>query len=248
MADGGSTPVVLSPLDEARFGVRTARAMNLTLTILPQVMDFCRAEQVQFLIARCSTQDLTAAQAMERLGFSLMDTLVYYRRDLAQQPLPERRPVPIRPAMLVDVEAVCQIARQAFRGYGGHYHADPRLERAACDDLYVDWAVRSCSQTDLADEVLIAEREGERLGFLTLKVLETQDADGKLFAVAPDAQGCGIGQALLIEGLHWCGKHGMQGMVISTQITNLASQISWVRVGLVPYHSFYTFHKWFEEG
>ena len=247
MTDPGSAPAALSPLDEARFGIRTARAMSLTANLLPQVMDFCRFERIRFLIARCSTQELPAAQAMERLGFFLMDTLVYFRRDLQRQPLPDRRGVPIRFAVPEDADAVRQIAREAFRGYDGHYHADAHLDRAACDDLYVDWALRSCSQKDLADEVLIAEPEGERLGFLTLKMLETGDADGRLYAVAPRAQGRGIGQALLVDGLHWCREHGLRGMVISTQITNLASQGSWVRVGFTPYQSFYTFHKWFDE-
>jgi GNAT superfamily N-acetyltransferase len=184
---------------------------------------------------------------MEGLGFSLMDTLVYFRRDLMGPPLPERREVPTRLVESDDVENVRQIAREAFRGYDSHYHSDPHLNRAACDEVYVDWAVRSCTQKDLADEVLIAEpREGIQ-GFLTLKILETNDADGRLYAVAPRAQGRGIGQALLVDGLYWCREHGMQGMVISTQITNLVSQVSWVRVGFSPYQSFYTFHKWFDE-
>lgn len=221
--------------------------MSLTIDMLPQVMDFCRTEHVGFLIARCSTQDIPAAQAMEGLGFSLMDTLVYYRRELQGQPLPERGKVPTRPVEPEDVEKVRQIAREAFQGYKSHYHADPRLDRAACDDVYVDWAVRSCSQNDLADEVFIAESEEEIQGFLALKTLETKDADGRLFAVVPRAQGRGIGQALLVGSLYWCLDHGIRGMVISTQITNLASQVSWVRVGFTPYQSFYTYHKWFDE-
>jgi GNAT superfamily N-acetyltransferase len=222
--------------------------MSLTKDLIPQVMDFCRIARVRFLIARCSTQDLPAAQAMESLGFRLMDTLVYYRRDIQGQPLPERGKVPTRHVLPDDVEDVRQIARDAFRGYNSHYHADPRLDCAACDDVYVDWAVRSCSQKDLADEVLIAEAEEESQGFLTIKILETNDGDGRLFAVAPRAQGRGIGQALLVDGLYWCREQELQGMVISTQITNLVSQASWVRVGFTPYQSFYTFHKWFEEG
>jgi GNAT superfamily N-acetyltransferase len=246
VTDIGFAPAVLSQLDEDRFGVRTARCMSITADLLPQVMDFCHTRRVRFLIARCSTQDLPAAQSMENLGFSLMDTLVYFRRDLARPPMPQRRAVPIRSAGPEDVEAVGRIARQAFQGYDGHYHADARLDRLACDDLYVDWAMRSCSQKDLADEVLIAEPAGKRLGFLTLKRLETGDADGRLYAVAPRAQGRGIGQALLVNGLYWCQEQGLQGMVISTQITNLASQVSWARIGFVPHRSFYTFHKWIE--
>ena len=247
MAESMPVPASLSSMDETRFGIRSARAISLTADLLPQVMDFCRNERVRFLIARCSTQELPAAQAMESLGFNLMDTLVYFRRDLQGQPLPDRHKIPTRLVAPGDVENIRQITRQAFRGYTSHYHADPRLDRAACDEIYIDWAVRSCSQKDLADEVLIADPGKRVQGFLTLKILETKDADGRLYAVTPKAQGRGIGQALLLDGLHWCRERGMQGMVISTQITNLASQVSWVRVGFTPYKSFYTFHKWFDE-
>ncbi|MBM3151255.1 MAG: GNAT family N-acetyltransferase [Chloroflexi bacterium] len=238
-------PVALSPLEEARFGIRTARAMVLSMDDLPQVMDFCHAENVRLLISRCSTRDLSVAQAMERFGFSLMDTLVCFRRTLEN--LPERPDVTVRPATGADIETVRAIARAAFHGYDGHYHADPRLDRAACDDLYEDWAARSCTLADLADEVLLAEVDGESAGFLTLKALEDGDADGRLYAVVPHAQGRGIGQALVREGLYWSQAEALLGMVISTQVTNIASQVSWVRVGFAPHGSFYTFHKWFDE-
>jgi hypothetical protein len=81
--------VVLSPLEEARFGYRTARAKGVTSKNLPLVLDFCRNNRIQFLIARCHVNDIQAAQAMEKEGFFLTDTLVYYRRNLLQPiPLP----------------------------------------------------------------------------------------------------------------------------------------------------------------
>lgn len=239
-----SRAVALSPLDENRFGVRTARAMRLRHADLPEVMEFCDRERVGLLIARCSTSDLPAVQAMEQLGCSLMDTLVYFRRSLEN--LPPRRDVHIRKAKASDVEAIREIAQQAFPGYDGHYHADTRLDRALCDDLYVDWATRSCTQPGVADEVLLAEIDGAPVGFLTLKVVEKNHSDGLLYAVVPRAQGRGVGQALLIEALHWSRERDLSGMIISTQITNLASQISWVRVGFAPWQSHYTFHKWFD--
>lgn len=242
----GSAPAALSPLDTARFGVRVARASSIRQEDIPSLLDFCACENVQLLIARCETKDLSVAQALEHHGFFLTDTLVYFRRDLTRPPLPELRPVTIRPATEADASAVGEIARQAFRGYDSHYHADPRLDRAACDALYVDWAERSCREADVADTVLLAEVSGQAAGFLTLKTISETDADGRLYAVVPAMQGRGIGQALLIAGLHWCRERGLQGMVISTQITNLASQISWVRVGFVPQQSHYTFHKWFD--
>lgn len=245
MTDFEFAPVKRSPLDETRFGIRTARAMDISIQSLPQVLEFCRAEKIRLLIARCSSKQLPVAQAMEALGFSLMDTLVYFQHPLENIPVCHK--IPIRSAGADDREQICAIARTAFRGYDGHYHADPRLDRTACDELYVDWAGRSCSQKELADEVLIAEPDGNPVGFLTLKKTGNTEADGRLYAVAPQAQGRGIGQALLVAGLNWCRERGLRRMIISTQITNLASQVSWVRVGFTPSESFYTFHKWFDE-
>ena len=45
-------PVQLSPLDEERFGIRSARAASVTLETLPAILEFCRAHEVRFLIAR----------------------------------------------------------------------------------------------------------------------------------------------------------------------------------------------------
>lgn len=245
-SDSRSAPVGISALDSARFGIRVARASLLRLEDLPLVLNFCAQQDVRLLIARCSTSDLPTAQALEQHGFFLTDTLVYFRRDLQRPPLPPLRPLKIRPATEADAPAVGKIAQQAFRGYDSHYHADPRLDRAACDALYVDWAERSCREPAVADTVLLAEVENQVAGFLTLKTISATEADGRLYAVLPALQGQGIGQALLITALHWCQEHGLQAMVISTQITNIASQVSWVRVGFIPYQSFYTFHKWFD--
>jgi GNAT superfamily N-acetyltransferase len=242
--------VRFSPLDEARFGVRTARAMDVTADQLPEILEFCNDQEVQFLIARCSTREFATLQAMERAGFLIMDTLVYFYFDVLRKTLPERHQVSIRTIRPQhdDIEAIADVARQAFRGYESHYHADLRLDRSACDDLYVDWAVRSCTQKDLADEVLVAEANNEVFGFLALKSIENNEADCRLYAVSQRTQQKGIGQALLIEALYWCKSNGLNALMISTQITNIASQKSCVRVGFEPYSSFHTFHKWFSTG
>lgn len=47
--------------------------------------------------------------------------------------------------------------------------------------------------------------------------------------------------------MQWCLDNSMKEMVVSTQITNLAVQKVWVRLGFEPYRFYYTFHKWFDE-
>ena len=239
--------IVLSEIDEERFGIRTARASNVTVEGLPGVIDFCQGNNVVLLIARCLASNTQAAQAMEQYGFLLMDTLIYYERNLVKAPVPKYSGrVVVRPLQSGEKNDVKRIAGDSFREYIGHYHADSRLDRTKCDEAYMSWAARSCDSSQIADEVLVAELDGTIEGFLTLRFINPQEGEGALFAVASNAQGMGIGQALIIHAMQWFRSRSASRMLISTQIINIAAQKSWARVGFEMSHAHYTFHKWFD--
>lgn len=241
---------VFSPLDSERFGVRAARAQVL-LENLPHVLEFCAAENIDLLIARCATHNLNAVQNIEAHGFLLMDALIYYSFDLSKKAIPEpASEFLVRPAQPEDKDQVRRIASAAFCGYQGHYHADPRLDRRKCDEAYASWAERSAVLKAAADEVLVAELNtedrGSLAGFATLRMNSPEEGEGPLVAVAPEHQKRGVCRALMIHCLHWCRSQGAGRMVISTQITNIPMQKVWCRVGFEPRASYYTFHKWFD--
>lgn len=239
--------VALSPIDRERFGIQVARAQGVTEGGLAEVMAFCRRERVELLIARCPATDLAAAQGLEALGGRLMDTLVYYTRDLAKPPIPpETGTIPVRPVRAGEAEQVRRIAAEAFRGYTGHYHADHRLPRSASDAAYTSWAERSCTDRSVADEVLVADLDGAPAGFATLRMSGPAEGEGVLFAVAEAAQGKGIYRSFMVAGMHWCAGRGAERMVVSTQLTNIAVQKVWVRVGFEPSHAVFTFHAWLD--
>jgi len=237
--------VEFSQVESERFGVRVARA-HVGAKNFAQVLDFCAAEQINLLIARCSTKELATAQKMESLGFLLMDTLVYYAFDLEKRAIPDDSGrAHVRSFVPEDKTQIETVAAAAFAGYHGHYHADPRLDPRKCDEGYVSWAVRSCTSKEVATEVLVAEIDEKIVGFLTLRLNRPKEVEGVLFGVAPEAQGIGVGRALIVTGLESCKKQHAERMVISTQVTNVPVQRVWCRVGFEPAHSFYTFHKWF---
>jgi ribosomal protein S18 acetylase RimI-like enzyme len=236
----------LSGIDEERFGFRTARASSVTAEALDSVIEFCRSKDVQFLIARCASADLSAAQAMERNGFELMDTLVYYVRDLTRTPIPpDANEVVVRPVCDGEEKAVRAIAESSFRGYFGHYHADSRLDRVKCDETYVSWASRTCSARGPTSEVLVAESDGSLVGFATLRLNTPEEGEVVLNGVSPPAQRQGIYRSLVLKGMEWCQSRRAQRMLISTQLTNLAAQRVWTRLGFELKSAQYTFHKWF---
>jgi RimJ/RimL family protein N-acetyltransferase len=234
-----------APLEEARFGIRTARAEEVTAEDLPALLDFCGEESVQLLIARCDASDLCAAQALEEGGARLMDTIVYWERDLAKRPPEEGLADPrVRPATRSDEAAVIAIAQESFAGYYGHYHADRRLDRAATDAAYVDWAARSLSDPSAADTVMVAEVEGAVSAFGTLKI----ESDGRcnyiLAAVAASAGRLGLYRAIAATGIEWAAARGAPAFYSSTQIGNLAVQKVWARLGMELSGAVNTFHWW----
>jgi GNAT superfamily N-acetyltransferase len=238
--------ISLSAIDQERFGIVTARDPLVTPATLNEALDFCRSNAVEMLIARCSTDDLSTAQRLEDAGGRLMDVLVYYTRVVVKGDLPENTcKCPIRSLREGDAEAVRDVATQTFKGYYGHYHADHRLDRKKCDEAYESWAYRSCTSRDPSTEVLVAD-DGAIAGFATLRLNDPREGEGVLFGVAPRAQGAGIYRGFMVEGMRWCREQGAKRMVVSTQVTNLAVQKVWTRLGFEPDKSFYTFHVWFD--
>lgn len=234
-----------SQLDSDRFGIRAARA-QITSETLPLVLEYCDAERINLLIARCRTDDLPALQRAETEGFFLTDTLVYYAFDIARKQIPQAAAAcTVRAFRSGDTDDIRQVATAAFKGYMGHYHTDPRLDPRKCDEAYASWAERSCVPGLAADAVLVAEWNGQIAGFGTLRANSPAEAEGLLFAVAPEHQRRGICGSLMIASLEWSRARGANRMIISTQITNVAMQKVWCRMGFEPMHSYYTLHRWF---
>jgi GNAT superfamily N-acetyltransferase len=183
---------------------------------------------------------------MEREGFSLMDTLVYCFRDLLKASIPLNLVKnTIRPLGPGEEEAVRTVASEAYREYPGHYHADEKLDRAKCREAYVSWALRSCASRQMADEVLVAEVEGSIVGFITLRFNSPEEGEAVVGGVLSSAQGQGIYRDFIIRCMEWFYQRGGKRMVVSTQITNIAVQKVWAKLGFEPSHAYYTFHKWF---
>ncbi len=237
----------LSVLDEQRFGMRSARANDVTRQNIEEVLAFCRENSVKFLIARVDVNQLDAVQAMERHGFLLMDTLVYYTFKLSKsisEDLPSNYDV--RPMHDDEADVIKQIAMESFKNYYGHYHADPRIDKAKADEVYVDWARNAAVSRGGTDEVLVASEGADTLGFATLRMNTPQQAEGVLFGVSPMAQGRGIYRSFIIRATEWAKIKGAMEITVSTQITNVAVQKVWARVGYEFDHAYYTFHKWFD--
>jgi len=239
-------PVRLSPLEEARFGVRTARADEfVTAAVLPQAIEFCAAHQVQFLIARCRAEDAAAAQTMEAHGFILAETTAFLARDVTAPIAPHEGAFRVRPFEAADMPAVERIAAQAFHGYFSHYHADPRLDPVLCDRVYIDWASRSCTVAGVADAVFVADADGTVVGFLTMKRNSVTEAQPVLSGVLPEGRRQGVYRMLIRHGLEWSRQAEAVKSVAAVHVANSTVLRALGRLGYQPDSAYHTFHKWF---
>ncbi len=239
--------VYISDIDEDRFGIRTAKSVKVTVDNLPKIIDFCRDNNVKMLIARCPANDFPTIHAMEREGFRLMDTLVYYSRDLTNIPIPsDDGKATIRQIRPGEEDKVKVLAAKSFHGYFGHYHADERLDNSKCDEVYISWAVNSCTSHEFADNVLVLVLRERISGFISLRLNIPEESEVGLLCVDPSAQKRGFSRLLLIGAMRWSVLQGAKRLMISTQIINVSSQKVFTQMGFAIRDSYYTFHKWFD--
>lgn len=241
--------LTINDLETKRFGVICAQADGLGIAF-PDLTGINRQAAelgVALISIRVNVSDLDRVHALEADGYRLMDTLVHYGGSL--DGIQGLRPVPeglvLRTATAQDLPAVGRVAKAGFTNYLGHYHADPRLDTAAADAAYVDWAETSVADATDDTPVLLAVRHGSVLGFVTTRKKSGDEREIVLNAVHPDHQGQGLYSILIGNVARLMAQNGAIRLVISTQINNYAVQRVWARMGLVHEKSFYTFHKWF---
>lgn len=235
-------PLKISNLETNRFGVVCAHLPNAEVDLATVNQD-AQKQGVQMISTRVAADDLPLVHRLEADGYHLMDTLVYYRRALAQLP-PAPANLPVRFATPDDARAVEDIARHAFANYLGHFHADPNLNNDDADAAYVEWARVSAETCGPERPMRVALQDGHVAGFLTYRQNTSEEAEIVLNAVHPKTQGQGFYGALLHSALQDCQSLVSKRVIVSTQLNNYRAQRAWARLGFYHSQSFYTFHKW----
>jgi ribosomal protein S18 acetylase RimI-like enzyme len=138
------------------------------------------------------------------------------------------------------------VARESFRGYFGHYHADPKLDNNKCDETYTDWA-RKAFASRCSENFLLGEVNGKIVGFGVLRMNNPGEGEMFLGGIHPDFQGQGIYHSFLCRGMEWCLLKNARKMIISTQLKNISVQKVLIKFGFEISRGYYTYHKWFDE-
>lgn len=235
--------IIDNPLEEVRFGIKSAKIVNLNAENLHSLPEALRNSRHSFYSVRISTDQVDLVQAVEGMGFRLMDTLVYYRKTSLKLTPSFDSKYTYSIANAESADLIYAMAKKIFKNYVGHYHADPNFAKSSCDEVYADWAYQACKQHDVADAVIVAKDKDTPVGFAAIKCHNTS-ADGVLFGVDPDYKNQGIYRSLVHQFINWAVQNKMTEVIYSSQINNYAVHKIWAGEGAYIYKSLYTLHYW----
>lgn len=217
--------------------------------LMKTIHEECVNNEIAFLSYRTHTSDMDGIHAAGSNGFSLFDVTVKYAFDFRRQNFTEINFTPtckIRMFEKGDLETLVDMAK-TYKD--NRFHRDRRLLHRA-DKLYAEWIRNSCK--GMADAVLIAEVNGEPVGFTTLKLnKELSNTLGVKInslvfsAVSPRARGRYIYTSMIYSGLKYFHEEAETDIAeLGTLVDNYAVQKAWSRLGFKIVSSACMFHKW----
>ncbi|MCX6356362.1 MAG: hypothetical protein NT045_00520 [Candidatus Aureabacteria bacterium] len=247
------------PWDSSIFGIRMgqipffahrspAGSHEINRRLVEAVLDACRQNGYSHLNIRVDTDDLALVHVLEAKGFYLVDTIVTYIHLPARGELGHFKPIfTTRLYRPEDRDTVLEVAREAYRGYFGRYHADPHLPKEKCDYLYQQWTEKLLvGASDLY--VMLAERKGKIVGFLGYKTNRDILESTGVRAFGGGLGGCtseGLGAYLtLLETSirYQIPRHDMADM--ETQLNNVNIVRIYQKLNCEYARARYTFHAW----
>ncbi len=251
------------------FGVRIYRLAHLLLRehspalcreVTAKVVEEAKALSADLLTVRLDCEELQMQQALTAEGFfnvgqsvKLAQTKTRLRLDTS---LPEGNTsansrssaAVIRRFVRTDLEALLQVASASHRY--SHFFNDPRLAGRGIERLFPAWVEKCCR--GLAAAVLVAERSGGVLGFATLLLNEglarhtgKQGGVVDFIAVAPEAQGQGIGKQLLAASLKWLCERA-DYIEVRTELANFPAIHLYQAFGLELVSADVVLHRWMD--
>ena len=213
-----------------------------------------REQGCRNLQARIPIDNLTAIHALEDAGFQTMEILTTWMFDLTKSSIPPKRyPDLVRDSEPADTEPLIELARAIYEPIPDHFHVDPHLSSKASNELYAEWIRSSCSG-QLADQIAVAESDGEAVGYSTMKYFGDHDglcnariAQLGLGGMSPDFRGRGLVTDLVSHNLEWLRRRQADFGFLGTQGNNIPPQRVWLKIGFKPVMMAITLHYWTDD-
>ena len=231
--------------DTAFFGRRIARvnAQRLDPDSAVGVAAWCRAHAIDCLYLLADPSDAETIRLAEANDYYLVDIRLTLQTQLLACPAAGTA------ASAARIGAVQPDEVSALRAIAGVSHRDSRFyfdanfDRALCDRLYETWIEKCCRENPAG--VLVARDGAEPVGYIACQCAAGGTGQVTLLAVAPGAQGQGLGQALVTAGLRWCWDQGARQVSVVTQGRNLPALRLYQKLGFRVERLQFWYHRWF---
>lgn len=244
--------------ESKHFGMKMARIENLIVIegtnqfklnikqlLLKKLFQFCEEKKIKHLSVKPNCGDSITVYALEMEGFKVMDCIVTYVFRVRKHKLTEIKQLyKVRPFKEEEIDDLVNLGKGVFSFT--RYYVDESLPNEKCESLYTEWIRNSCKRT-WADEVLVAEKKGQPVGFMTCKIHKDLNKMinlkiGSLVLSAVSPQGAGAYVQLVKSGLEWLSDK-VDLVEMDTQINNCPVLKVWNKLGIEISTSRYSLHK-----
>ncbi len=241
------------------FGVCAAQLVDPDLDddaldddTLDLALRVARDQGVQLLVWAAGTDRDVPRQMLDQFGGRLVDRKATFRKLLRGVTADDSLPRATDPVVIAYSSATASaglVELAIISGAYSRFRVDPRIPREQFEAMYQVWIERSVNK-ELADAVLIVPADNSRddrhdhpLGMISLSESDGVASIG-LVAVAADAQGRGIGSALMRAAHQWMRDRAARESLVVTQLANgrtcrLYEKSGYHLVRVQPYYHFW---------
>jgi ribosomal protein S18 acetylase RimI-like enzyme len=243
-----SAPCEKLPWDSEFFGLSIARAVTRSVDAAgcDAMLSWCRANRIDCLYFLCPLADAGTQRQLGDAAFQLVDVRVTLTRHHGAGAGEVRGAT--RLATLADIPGLRGIAAVSHRDT--RFHTDGHFDAARCDELYATWIEKSVR--GYADHVIVADRENEAVGYVTLHI-ERVGADAApaarigLVGVAARWQNQGIGRDLMRHAARLLADGGVTTTSVVTGGRNVGALRLYKSEGFSTNDVSLWYHRWFRD-
>jgi ribosomal protein S18 acetylase RimI-like enzyme len=248
--------------DTTIFGIKMGRFIHVylgekienrnseTSILLNHIVEEFRQRQIQHISIKRSVEDWPMIKTLQEMGFMLMDTLVDYSIDLRKDLSSDfETEFTTRFMKEEDAKRVIELCGEVYSEFKyDRFHREALFRKRDSTNLYLEWMKNQIYKD--ADEITIAERDGEVVGFSTLEFykkineeIKTKFANIVISGIAGSMRGRNVFPALVVNHLKYARKRDIDIIKTTTHADNLAVQKSLIKLGFKPSYIQHTFHK-----
>jgi len=226
------------PWDSEHFGIKIGRVTQPSADIIERAVKRAAVMGIDCLYLLADSNDAETLRSAAAAGFRMVDIRVTLSGNVPGA----SDEGSIRVAAAEDVPRLSRLAMQSHRD--SRFYADGRFSTVRCDALFAAWIERSCTDRSFADQVFVADVDGEPVGYVTCALKKEGLGEIGLIAVDQSHRSRGFGGALLRRAFGWFLAQGAFRVQVVTQGSNVKALRMYERAGFRVDTVQVWFHWW----